>query len=71
MAGSGGSRGANPVMAPHRSWQWGLAPLGGRKSNDIIVNFPKSTDFAPRIGAGYGFGPPLRENTTLNHEKGR
>ena len=26
---SGGSRGANPAMAPHGSWQWSLAPSSG------------------------------------------
>jgi len=29
--------GANPAMAPHRSWQWSLAPLGGRKNNVCSV----------------------------------
>src|SRR6218665_3190132 len=58
---SGGSRGANPAMGPHRSWQWSLAPctLGGRNSNDIIMNLCKCKDFGPPlIDVGYGFGPP-------------
>src|SRR6218665_3948774 len=49
-------------MAPHRSWQWSLAPLGRSKSNDSIVNLLKSNDFGPpRIAVGYGFGPPGSE----------
>ena len=44
---------------PHGSCQWSLAPLGGRKSNDSIVNLSKSKDFgSSRIDVGYGFGPP-------------
>ena len=51
--------GANPAMALHRNWQWNLAPLGGRKSNDSIVNLSKCKDFGPsRIDVGYGL-PPL------------
>src|SRR6218665_3048230 len=38
-----------------------FGPLGGRKSNDIIVNLPKSNHFAPRIAVGYGFGPPTEK----------
>ena len=67
---SGGSRGANPAMAPHRSWQWSLAPLGRRKNNDGIVKLAKCKDFAPLIDVGYGFGP-LKENVRLIHEKSR
>src|SRR6218665_1709082 len=37
--------GTNPAMAPHQSWQWSVAPLGGRKSNDSIVNLLKCKDF--------------------------
>src|SRR6218665_1816391 len=60
---SGGSRGGKSGHGPpHRSWQWSLAPLGGRKSNDSIVNLPKSNDFGPpRIAVGYGFGGPSYE----------
>ena len=47
---------------PHRSWQWSLAPLGSRKSNDSIVNLSKSKDFTPRIDVGYGFGPPTEKD---------
>src|SRR6218665_2931365 len=44
-----------------------VCPLGGRKSNDSIVNLCKSKDFGgPRIDVGYGFGP-LRKHTTLKH----
>src|SRR6218665_3272177 len=58
-----GSRGANPAMAhPHRSQQWSLAPLGGRKSNDSIVNLLKCEEFGPSsIDVGYGFAPPHRK----------
>src|SRR6218665_2450988 len=45
---SGGSRrGANPAMAPHRNWQWSLAPFRDRKSNGSIVILLKSKDFGP------------------------
>jgi len=33
-------------------------PLGGRKSNDSIVNLSKCKDFCPPYGCRYGFGPP-------------
>ena len=45
---------------PHRSWQWSLAPLGDRKSNDSIVKLSKCKDFGPpyrcrlRIWPSYG-----------------
>ena len=39
--------GANPAMPPHRSWQWSLAPLGGRNSNDRIVNLCTFQNFGP------------------------
>ena len=39
--------GANPAMAPHQSWQWSLAPLGGRNSNGRIVNLCQFKDFGP------------------------
>jgi|SRR6218665_632570 len=54
--------GANPAMAPHRSWQWSLAPLGGRKSNGSVANLSKCKDFGlPRIDVGYGFGSPTEK----------
>jgi len=55
-----GSRGTNPAVAhPHRSRQWNLAPLGGRKSNDSIVNLSKCKEFGPSsIDVGNGFAPP-------------
>ena len=56
---SGGSRGANPAMAPHWNWQWSLAPLWDRKSNGSIVILLKSKDFAPRSDVGYRFAPLL------------
>src|SRR6218665_2674933 len=35
-----------------------FAPLGGRKSNDSIVNLSKYKDFGlRRINVGYGFAP--------------
>src|SRR6218665_2938258 len=65
---SGESRGQTRPWPPHRSWQWSSAHLGGRKSNDSIVNLSKCKDIGPtRIDVGYGFGP-LRINTTLKHE---
>jgi len=43
------------------------APLGGRKSNDSIVNLSKCKEFGPSsIDVGYGFATPT-ENTTLKH----
>src|SRR6218665_610832 len=40
----------------------GVWPPRGRKSNDSIVNLPKSNDFGPpRITVGYGFGPPMEK----------
>ena len=51
-------QGGKSGHGPHRRWQWSLAPLGGRKSNDSIVNLSKCKDFAPRIDVGYGFGSP-------------
>src|SRR6218665_1368849 len=60
-------RGANPAMPPHRSWQWSLAPLGGRKSTDSIVNLPKSNDFGPPVSLSATDLAPLRKNTTLKH----
>ena len=73
---SGGSRGgANPVMAPHRSWQWSLAPLGGRKRNDSIVYLSKSKILAPPLSTSatdlappYGKRPHIK---TLKRSKGR
>ena len=60
--------GANPAMPPHRSWQWSLAPLGGRNSNGRIVNLRKFKDFGPLlIDVGYGFGP-LPRTSILKHE---
>src|SRR6218665_3591039 len=42
----------------------GVWPLGGRKSNDSIVNLCKSKDFGlHRIDIGYGFGPPRKKYT--------
>jgi len=60
---SGGSRGgANPAMTPHWSWQWSLAPLGDRKSNDNTVNMWKRKDFGPlRTDVEYGYGPPTEK----------
>src|SRR6218665_2932408 len=29
----------------NRSWQWSMAPLGGRRNNDSIVNLAKCKDF--------------------------
>jgi len=54
-------RGQIRPWPPHRSWQRSLAPLGGRKSNDSIVNLWKCKDFGPRIDVGYGFGPPTEK----------
>src|SRR6218665_3915860 len=59
-------RGANPAMPPNRSWQWSLAPLGGRKSNDSIVNLSKCKDFAPVSMSATDLAP-LRKNNTLKH----
>src|SRR6218665_1414728 len=28
-------------VPPNRSWQWSVAPLGGRRNNDSSVNFAK------------------------------
>src|SRR6218665_1454553 len=62
-------QGANPAMAPHRSCQWSLAPLGGRNSNGRIVNVCKFKDFGPcLIDVGYGFGPPT-ENQHIKTRK--
>ena len=33
----------------HRSWQWSLGPLGGRKNNESSVIFPKFKVFAPPL----------------------
>ena len=44
--------GANPAMAPHRSWQWSFPSLEGRKSNDRNVNLWKSKGFGPPIDVG-------------------
>src|SRR6218665_3331934 len=38
-------QGANPAMAPHRNWQWSLAPFRDRKSYGSIVILLKSKDF--------------------------
>ena len=56
---------------PHRSWQWSLAPIGGRKSNDSIVNLSKCKDFAPLVSMSATNVAPIRKkkNTTLKHEK--
>ena len=60
---------ANPAMAPHRSWQWSLAPSGGRNSNGRIVNLCKCKDFGfPLIDVGYGFAPPT-ENQHIKTQK--
>ena len=62
---SGGSRGGKSGHGPpHRSWQWSLAPLGGRKSNESIVNLPKSKDFGPPISLSATELAPLRKSTT-------
>src|SRR6218665_3920146 len=47
---SGGSRGGKsghppPIEVGNGVWH----PLGGRKSNDIIVNLPKSNEFGPPV----------------------
>ena len=39
--------GSNPAMAPHRSWQWSLPPLAGRKNNESSVNFKKIRVLTP------------------------
>ena len=57
--GSGGSRGANPAMAPIEVGNGVWRPLGGRNSNGRIVNLCKFKDFGPPlIDVGYGFWPP-------------
>ena len=67
VTGSGGSRG-NPAMAPHRSWQWSLAPLGGRKNNDSIVNLVKCKHFGPPPVSMLATDlAPLKKNATLKH----
>jgi len=54
-----------PIEVGNRVWP----PLGGRKSNDIIVNLSKCKDFGPPISMSVMDLPPLWENTTLKHEK--
>ena len=53
---------ANPVMAPHRSWQWSLAPLGGRKRNGSIVYLWKSKDFGPPYRRWLRIWPPTEKD---------
>src|SRR6218665_2377788 len=49
-------------MAPHRSWQWSLTPLGGRESNDNIANLSKCKDFGPPVSmSATGFSPPTEK----------
>jgi len=64
-------RGANPAMAPHRNWQWSLAPLRDRKSNGSIVILLKSKDFGPPVAmSATDLAPPM-EKYHRKHEKGR
>src|SRR6218665_2173611 len=46
---------------PNRSWQWSLLPLGGRKSNDSIVNLWKCKDFGPLVSMSATDLPPYRK----------
>src|SRR6218665_1181073 len=46
---------------PHRSWQWSLGPLGGRKNNDnndSIVKLAKCKDFGRPLLMSAGDLPP-------------
>src|SRR6218665_1464289 len=45
----GGSRGPIRPWPPHRSRQWSLAPLEGRKCNGSTMNLSKSKDFGPPV----------------------
>ena len=51
---------------PHRSWQWSLPPLEGRRSNDKTVNLWKSKEFAPLPMSATDLAP-LQKTTTLKH----
>jgi len=51
--------GANPAMAPHRYWQWSLAPLWDRKSNGSIVILLKSKDFGAPVAMSASDLAPL------------
>jgi len=59
IQGEGGKSG----HAPHRSWQWSVAPPG-RKSNGSIVILSKSKDFAPPVSMSATDLAPLRKNST-------
>src|SRR6218665_1698325 len=56
---SGGSRGTNPAMAlPIEVGSGVCPPLGGRNSNDKIVNLCKFQDFGPPNRCGLRIWPP-------------
>ena len=69
---SGGSRGQIRPWPPIEVGNGVWPTLGGRKSNDSVVNLAKCKGFGPpRIDVGYGFTPPYGESTTLKHGKDR
>ena len=70
--GSGGSRDGKSGHGPLSKLAIEFGPPRGRKSNDSIVNLSKCNDFAPPVSMSVtDLPPPLWENTTIKHEKGR
>ena len=54
-------QGANPAMAPHRSWQWSLTPSGAERVMIALRICRNVRILAPRIDVGYGFGPRMEK----------
>ena len=57
------------MAPPHRSCQWSLAPLEGRKSNDSTVNLWKSKGFGPPLSMSATDLAPSTENTILTWKR--